>query len=75
MTSDKQVEGLLDGDLTGYLNTSNFTPMTFEFEAKDKVVNLRMSQGLFERVRDEASRRKIPYQRFIRQALEKAVKS
>jgi predicted DNA binding CopG/RHH family protein len=49
--------------------------MTFEFEAKDKVVNLRMSQGLFERVRDEASRRKIPYQRFIRQALEKAVKS
>ena len=71
--TDEQLEDILNGDLTNYIS-DGFLPVTFEFEPKDKVVNLRMSQNLFEKLHTEASRRKIPYQRFIRQALEKAVK-
>lgn len=73
--TDEEVEAFLERDLSDYINSENFSPATFEFEPKEKVVNLRMSVSLFERVRDAAEKRKIPYQRYIRQALENAVKS
>ena len=45
----------------------------FEFERKDAQVNLRMPGGLLESVKKRAKLRGIPYQRFIREALEKAL--
>ena len=40
---------------------------------KDKSVNLRLPAPLLEAVRARAQRAGIPYQRFIRMALERAV--
>jgi CopG antitoxin of type II toxin-antitoxin system len=47
--------------------------MRFEMKRKDKSVNLRLPQQLLEAVRRRARDAGIPYQRFIRMALERAV--
>jgi predicted DNA binding CopG/RHH family protein len=47
--------------------------MRFEFQPKEKSVNLRMSEDLLKAVQASAKREGIPYQRYIRQALERAV--
>ena len=74
LKSDDDVEHLLDTDMSSYLTAENFTAMSFEFEPKEKVVNLRMSAGLLDRVKRAALQKKMPYQKFIRQSLEVAVK-
>lgn len=47
--------------------------MRFELKPKDKSVNLRLPEQLLEAVRTQAQRAGIPYQRFIRMALERAL--
>ena len=49
------------------------TPMRFELRRKDKLVSLRLPEKLLEAVRDRARRAGMPYQRFIRMALERAL--
>ena len=69
---DEEVEAFLDQDLSD-LDFSQFKPMRFEFKPKSKSLNLRISQDLLDAVRKNAKRQGVPYQRFIRQALERAV--
>jgi len=47
--------------------------MQFEIRPKEKSINLRLSEGLLDAVRENAKREGVPYQRFIRLALERAV--
>jgi predicted DNA binding CopG/RHH family protein len=47
--------------------------MRFELLPKDKSVNLRIPEGLLKAVQASAKRQGIPYQRYIRQALERAI--
>ena len=47
--------------------------MRFEMKRKDKSVNLRLPEELLEAVRRRAQDAGIPYQQFIRMALERAV--
>lgn len=47
--------------------------MRFELKRKDKSVNLRLPEQLLDAVRERAERVGIPYQRFIRMALERAL--
>lgn len=56
-----------------YISADNFKPFPFEYRPKRKSVNLRMSEEFLSAVRAAAHRRKIPYQRFIRQILEAAL--
>jgi len=70
LRSDRAAEKLLDRDLSDYVNAENLQPFPFEFKPKQKSVNLRISDELLSAVRAAASRRGIPYQRYIRQALE-----
>lgn len=72
--NDSEIEKFLDRDLSDYLIPENFEAVTFEFEPKEKVVNLRMSKALFERIKSAAQKKNIPYQRYIRQALEHSVR-
>ena len=58
---------LTDYDLTG------FKPMPFEFEPKAARVNMRLPGRLLAAVKEAAEAAGVPYQRFIRQALETAV--
>ena len=72
LKSDKEAEAFLDRDLSA-LDFSQFRPVRFEFEKKTARVNMRLPQALLDAVKKRATSRKIPYQRFIREALEQAV--
>jgi predicted DNA binding CopG/RHH family protein len=76
LRTDQEAESFLEQDLTDYLHKGNLVPahaMRFEFKPKHKSVNLRISDELLDAVRTNAKREGIPYQRYIRQALERAV--
>jgi predicted DNA binding CopG/RHH family protein len=47
--------------------------MRFEIKRKDKSINLRLSEELYDAVRERAARAGLPYQRFIRLTLEQAL--
>jgi predicted DNA binding CopG/RHH family protein len=47
--------------------------MRFELKRKDKSISLRLPEQLLEAVRVNAKRVGIPYQRFMRLAIERAV--
>ena len=74
LKSDKEAEAFLDRDLSA-LDFSQFRPVRFEFEKKTARVNMRLPQTLLDAVKKRAISRKVPYQRFIREALERAVTS
>jgi predicted DNA binding CopG/RHH family protein len=72
--TDAEAENFVEtADLTKY-DLSGGTPMRFEFEKKDSRVNMRLPETLLDAVRKRAKQRGIPYQRFIREALERAVR-
>jgi predicted DNA binding CopG/RHH family protein len=71
--TDQEAEGFVAAaDLSGY-DLSGARMVHFELKPKDKTVNLRLPGKLLDAVRREAERTGIPYQRFIRLALERAV--
>jgi len=74
LKSDAAAERFVDtADLTQY-DLSGFRPAHFEFEKKTAQVNLRMPEGLLKAVKERARKRGIPYQRFIRETLERALR-
>lgn len=71
--SDAEAEAFVEtADLTEF-DLSDLKPVRFEFAAKGARVNMRLPEGLLAAVKASAEREGIPYQRFIRQALETAV--
>src|SRR5580692_308210 len=71
--SDKEAEEFVEkADLTEY-DLSGMRPIHFEFQPKSERVNMRLPPQLLDAVRTSAAKAGIPYQRFIRQALEEAV--
>ncbi len=70
LKTDKQAEAFLEKDLSGYMDMKNFQKVSFEFQPKTKKVNIRFPEKLLDAVREEAKRQGIPYQKFIRQAVE-----
>jgi predicted DNA binding CopG/RHH family protein len=73
LTTDDDAESFVaTADLTEY-DLSDMVPMRFELKPKDKSVNLRLPEQLLEAVRSRAARAGMPYQRFIRMALERAL--
>lgn len=73
MQSDREAETFVDtADLTEY-DLSGAKRIRFEFEKKEARVNMRMPEPLLKAVKIRAKARGIPYQRFIREALEEAV--
>jgi predicted DNA binding CopG/RHH family protein len=74
LKTDEQAEKFLDRDLSDYIDADNLVPFPFEYRPKQKSINLRISEELLEAVRKEARSRGIPYQRYIRQTLEAAVR-
>ncbi len=70
---DEEAEQFVDeADLSAY-DLSRFTPTRFEFERKSARVNMRVPAALLDAVKAKARARGIPYQRFIREALERAL--
>ncbi|NVO16975.1 MAG: hypothetical protein HXX10_23360 [Rhodoplanes sp.] len=73
LKTDAEAEAFVAGaDLTDY-DLSDMVPMRFEMKPKDKSVNLRLPEALLKAVQQQAKRVGVPYQRFIRMALERAL--
>lgn len=72
LKSDAAAERFLARDLSD-LDFAQFKPVQFEFEKKTARVNMRLPETLLKAVKARASARKMPYQRFIRESLERAV--
>ena len=71
--SDQEAERFTEtADLSEY-DLSGAKPVQFEFEKKDAQVNMRLPAQLLAALKDKAKQRGIPYQRFIREALEQAI--
>lgn len=71
--TDRQAASLVKrADLTQY-DLSAMRPMRFEFEAKEARVNMRLPGKLLDAIKLAAQKAGVPYQRFIRHALEEAI--
>lgn len=73
LRTDDEAEKLLEKDLSDYIDPKHMVPLRFEFENKNKAINIRLSEGLLNAIQDKARDEGIPYQRFIRMTLERAV--
>ena len=74
LKTDAEAARFVDqADLSEY-DLSGGKVMHFEFEKKTAQVNMRMPEGLVKAVKAKAAQRGIPYQRFIREAIEKALR-
>lgn len=72
-TSDADAEAFVaTADLSEF-ELSGAQRVRFEMKPKDRSINLRLPGSLLEAVRAEAARAGMPYQRFIRLTLERAV--
>lgn len=74
MKTDEELETFLDRDLSD-LDFSQFKPLRFEYENKTARVNMRMPQSQIEAVKTEARKRGIPYQRFMRELVQRGLES
>jgi predicted DNA binding CopG/RHH family protein len=73
LKSDKAAEDFVaKADLTEY-DLTGLRTMRFEFQPKSERVNMRLPKPLLKAVKASAAKAGVPYQRFIRQALEVAV--
>ena len=70
-----------DREATRFVDTADFSdtdlsgaqPVRFGFEKKSARVNMRLPQPPLDALKERAKQRGIPYQRLIREALERAV--
>ena len=73
LKTDRAAERFVaDGDLTQF-DLSAMTPTHFEFAPKEARINMRLPGELLAAVKRAAAHKSVPYQRFIRQALENAL--
>lgn len=74
LRSDREAEAFVaESDLTAY-DLSEMKVMRFEIQPKSERVNMRLPKPLLQAVKSSAAKAGLPYQRFIRQALEDAVR-
>lgn len=72
-TTDEEVEQFIDtADLSEY-DFSQFKPAHFELRKKDARINMRVPAPQLEAVKQAAANEGIPYQRFIRNAIDRAL--
>ena len=72
LKTDRAAERFLAQDLSE-LDFSQFKPARFEFEKKDEQINMRLPRPLLVALKARAKARGIPYTRFIRETLERAM--
>jgi predicted DNA binding CopG/RHH family protein len=70
--SDEEAAAFLEQDLSD-LDFAQFKSVHFEFEKKTAQINMRLPKSLLDTVKERSAARGIPYTRFIREALEKAL--
>ena len=74
LKSDKDAEEFLERNLSDYIHSGNFKLASFEYAAKDKAVSVRLSGALLSAIKLASKKKGIPYQRYIREAIEQSIK-
>ncbi len=75
LETDEEAEAFVaNTDLTEY-DLSQLRTVLFEFQPKTERVNMRLPKTLLDAVKESAAKAGVPYQRFIRQVLESAIRS
>lgn len=74
MTTDEEADAFLDQDLSD-LDFSQFKPLNWEAFPKSARINMRLPEALMVALKARAAQRGIPYQRLIREVLEREVKT
>ena len=72
LRTDEEAETFLDHDLAD-LDFSQFKAGQLEYERKDGRLTMRLPQPMLDAVKRQAQARGIPYQRLVREAIEKAL--
>jgi predicted DNA binding CopG/RHH family protein len=72
LRTDEEAEAFLAQDLSD-LDFSQFKRVHFEFEKKSAQLNMRVPKPLLDAVKRRAKARGIPYTRFVREAMERAL--
>lgn len=72
MTTDEEAEAFLAQDLSA-LDPAQFKPLTWETAPKSARLTMRLPEALMAALKARAAERGIPYQRLIREALERAL--
>lgn len=71
--SDAEAEEFVEtADLTQF-DLSGGVPVQYEFKSKDANISMRIPRALLDAVKARAAREGVPYQRYVRQVLERAV--
>ncbi|HXW84663.1 MAG TPA: CopG family antitoxin [Candidatus Binataceae bacterium] len=74
LRNDKEAEAFVaNADLAQY-DLSSLRSFHFEFQSKTERVNMRLPKSLLAAVKSRAAKAGMPYQRFIRQVLEDALR-
>lgn len=71
--SDDEAEAFLENDLSE-LDYSQFRPLSWETAPKTARINMRLPEGLMTALKARAKARGVPYQRLVREALEREVR-
>lgn len=72
MTTDAKAEAFLNQDLST-LDPAQFKPLRWEAFPKTARINMRLPEPLMQALKTRAAERGIPYQRLIREALEREI--
>ena len=68
--TDEEAETFVaTADLSEY-DFSNFKTVRFEFQPKAARVNMRLPESLVRTVKEQAKKRGVPYQRYMREMIE-----
>jgi predicted DNA binding CopG/RHH family protein len=71
--TDAEAERFIAGTDLSQHDLSGFVTTHFEFQTKAAQLNMRLPEKLLDAVKATAKSRGIPYTRFVRETLEKAV--
>jgi predicted DNA binding CopG/RHH family protein len=73
LTSDAEAEAFIDKADLAEFDLSEMRELRFELGPKTERVNMRLPKPLLDAVKAHAAKQHIPYQRFIRAVLERAI--
>ena len=71
--SDRAAAAFVDRANLSQYDLSGAQLVRFQIKRKDRSINLRLSEELYDAVLERAARAGLPYQRFIRLTLEQAL--
>jgi predicted DNA binding CopG/RHH family protein len=75
LTDEEAERFVAESDLTEYDLSGGIPLSQFELQMKDASIHLRLPQGQLDEIKAEAERRHIPYQRFMRELMERGMRT